>query len=235
MQTKHQMSLESKSFNKIKDGSKNLELRLNDEKRQLIQVGDEIEFSLANQDVDNSKDKILTRVEDLYHFPTFKDLFYSFDPIEYGSEIPEEYTKMYEYYSREDELKYGALAIRIKIGNSPVVRIRHNRIPTQKARELKDALLKRGVKVYVELHDGFKTVDLAIPNAKINIEVDGVHHLTNTKQILADLNRGYYSHKNGYDTMHIQNETIEKHLDKIADALAEAAKIRQEKIFVNLV
>lgn len=115
MQTKHQMSLDSKSFNKIKDGSKNLELRLNDEKRQLIQVGDEIEFSLTNQDVSNPEGKILTRVEDLYHFPTFKDLFYSFDPIEYGSEIPKEYTKMYEYYSKEDELKYGALAIRIKM------------------------------------------------------------------------------------------------------------------------
>lgn len=115
MQTKHQMSLDSKSFNKIKDSSKNLELRLNDEKRQLIQVGDEIEFSLANQDVSNPEGKILTRVEDLYYFPTFKDLFYSFDPIEYGSEIPEEYTKMYEYYSKEDELKYGALAIRIKM------------------------------------------------------------------------------------------------------------------------
>lgn len=88
------------------------------------------------------------------------------------------------------------------------------------------------MKVYVELHDGFKTVDLALPRAKINVEVDGIQHLTDHKQILADLGRGYYSHKNGYDTMHIQNEVVRRHLDEIADALAAASKVRERKIHV---
>lgn len=99
---------------------------------------------------------------------------------------------------------------------------------------MKDALEERGVKVYVELHDGFKTVDLALPRAKINIEVDGIQHLTDPKQILADLGRGYYSHKNGYDTMHIQNEMVRTHLGEIADALAEASKVREHKIHVYI-
>ena len=86
--------------------------------------------------------------------------------------------------------------------------------------------------MYVELHDGFKTVDLAIPRAKINVEVDGIQHLTDPKQILADLGRGYYSHKNGYDTMHIPNEMVRTHLDEIAEALAEASKMRERKIHV---
>jgi ASC-1-like (ASCH) protein len=43
----HQMKLQPNPFEQIKNGSKTLELRLNDEKRQLIKVGDEIEFSLA--------------------------------------------------------------------------------------------------------------------------------------------------------------------------------------------
>jgi len=64
--------------------------------------------------------------------------------------------------------------------------------------------------------------------------VDGIQHLTDPKQILADLGRGYYSHKNGYDTLHIQNEMLRKHLDEIADALAEASKVRERKIHVVL-
>ncbi|MDO8664219.1 MAG: DUF559 domain-containing protein [Candidatus Liptonbacteria bacterium] len=107
------------------------------------------------------------------------------------------------------------------------------RTPTKEARALQEALEKQGVRVYKELYDGYKTVDLAIPKAKLNIEVDGIQHLTNPNQILADLNRGYYSHKNGYDTMHIPNEMIRLHLKEISKALAEASKIRERKIYIH--
>lgn len=222
------MKLQLDPFEKIKNGSKTLELRLNDEKRQLIKIGDKIEFSLTTEPTQ----KILAIVEDLYHFPTFKDLCYSFEPAEYGSLDKEGYLEMYKYYSKEDEAKYGVLGIRIRPYEEHAVKIFHYQVPTKEAEALKNALIKRGIKVYVELHDGYKTIDLTIPNAKINIEVDGVQHLTDPKQILADLGRGYYSHKNGYDTMHITNQMICAHLDDIADALAQAAKIREQKIFV---
>lgn len=116
-----------------------------------------------------------------------------------------------------------------------MLKIYHSKnIPTEEAICLRNALVKRGVKVYKELHDGFKTIDLTLPRAKINIEVDGIQHLTDPKQILADLGRGYYSHKSGYDTMHIQNDMIRNHLDEIADALADASKTREQKIHVYL-
>lgn len=108
------------------------------------------------------------------------------------------------------------------------------KVPTKEATALRDALKKRDILVYLELHDGHKHIDLAIPKAKINIEVDGIQHLTNPKQILADLNRGYYSHKNGFDTIHIPNEMINNHLELIAGALAEASKIRERKIYIHL-
>ena len=108
------------------------------------------------------------------------------------------------------------------------------RVPTKEAQGLKVALEQRGVTVYQELDDGHKHIDLAIPKAKLNIEVDGIRHLTDYKQILADLGRGYYSRKNGYDTMHIPNELIHAHLEEIADALAEAAKIREKIIHIHL-
>lgn len=112
--------------------------------------------------------------------------------------------------------------------------IQKYKIPTKEAKDLKEALENKGVRVYVELNDGFKHIDLAIPKAKLNIEIDGIQHLTNPKQILADLNRGYYSHKDGYNTMHIPNEMIHKHLKEISEALAEASKIREQKIRVHL-
>jgi very-short-patch-repair endonuclease len=110
----------------------------------------------------------------------------------------------------------------------------HKNIPTVEARALKKELEDRGVKVLEELNDGFKTIDLTIPRAKINIEVDGIQHLTNPKQIVADLNRGYYSHKNGFDTMHIPNEMIRTHLEEISEALTEASKIRERMIYLHL-
>jgi very-short-patch-repair endonuclease len=112
----------------------------------------------------------------------------------------------------------------------------HNgfKAPTKEAAELKDELIKRGVKVYVELNDGYKHVDLALPNAKLNIEVDGIHHLTNPQQIVTDLSCGYYSNKLGYSTLHIPNEMIRLHLQEIADALTEASKKLEQKIKVHL-
>ncbi len=106
--------------------------------------------------------------------------------------------------------------------------------PSKEADDLKNALERKGVRVLVELNDGYKHIDLAIPKAKINIEVDGIQHLTDPKQIVADLSRGYYSHKSGFDTMHIPNLMIRSHLDEISTALADASKIRENKIYLHL-
>lgn len=41
----HKMKLQEDPFERIKNGTKTVEFRLYDEKRQTIQIGDEIEFS----------------------------------------------------------------------------------------------------------------------------------------------------------------------------------------------
>jgi ASC-1-like (ASCH) protein len=106
----HRMKLQPNPFGKIKDGSKTIEIRLNDEKRQLINIGDEIIFTLATNELENIRAKVIR----LSKFPTFKDLCMAFPPEQYGSESQEEYVAMYKYYSREDEQKYGVLAIEVK-------------------------------------------------------------------------------------------------------------------------
>lgn len=119
---------------------------------------------------------------------------------------------------------------------NPIHFIHHgNREQSKYATTLKQELEKRGITVYQELNDGYKHIDLAIPKAKLNIEVDGIQHLTDHRQILADLARGYYSNKLGFDTMHIPNEMIKSHIHEIADALAEACRIREQQIIVYFI
>ncbi len=103
------------------------------------------------------------------------------------------------------------------------------RHPTKTATILKEALEKLGIRVLSEVGDGHKHVDLAIPDSRINIEVDGSQHLTDSYQILKDLAREHYSDDLGYSTIHIPNEEIYSNLGGIASAIAEAAKIREEQ------
>lgn len=105
----HTMKLQPSPFEKMRNGSKTVEIRLNDEKRQLLKIGDEIEFSLINDPTQTIK----TEVVDLCRFPTFKELFAAYPAGEYGAENRDEWQLMYKYYSPEDECKYGVLAIRI--------------------------------------------------------------------------------------------------------------------------
>lgn len=100
--------------------------------------------------------------------------------------------------------------------------------PTKEAQDLKVALEKLGIRVLAEVNDGHKVIDLSIPSARINIEVDGSQHVTDAYQILSDLKREHYSDDLGYDTIHITNQAIRTKLGGIASALAEASKIREE-------
>jgi len=96
--------------------------------------------------------------------------------------------------------------------------------PTKETADLADEFKKRGVKVYVELNDGFKHVDLAILKSKLNVEVDGVQHLDDPNQIITDFKRDYYSHLDGFYTLRIHNEDLKKHLNSIAKAIEEIVK-----------
>ncbi len=101
---------------------------------------------------------------------------------------------------------------------------------TPEAKSLKEALESHGIHVLSEVNDGHKHIDLTIPSAHINIEVDGMQHLTDPYQILSDLSRSHYSDKLGYETLHIHNNEIRTNLPRIAKAIAEAAKMRMEHL-----
>ncbi|MDB5236981.1 MAG: hypothetical protein JWL88_83 [Parcubacteria group bacterium] len=109
--TVHEMRLHPIPFEMIRSGSKTVEVRLNDEKRQLMQAGDIIEFSLR-PDLTEKFQAVITSLDT---FDNFKDAYAAYPPREYGGESKEEWELMYKYYSPEEETKFGALGIRLKI------------------------------------------------------------------------------------------------------------------------
>lgn len=86
--------------------------------------------------------------------------------------------------------------------------------------ELYKALRQRGVPAEIEKFDGYKTIDIVIEEAKIHIEVDGLHH-KGPQQALTDLKRTFYSFCEGYVTLHIPNSLVEFDIDETADWLTE--------------
>lgn len=67
----HKMKLNERPFERIKIGTKTIEIRLFDEKRQQIKVGDQIEFSK----LPDLQEKLLVDVVELYREDTFENLF----------------------------------------------------------------------------------------------------------------------------------------------------------------
>lgn len=104
---------------------------------------------------------------------------------------------------------------------------------TKQATTLKEALERTGLKCDLEFKDGHKCIDIRIEEAKINIEVNGIQHYTNSKQINADFHRVFYSQKEGYATFAVTNQLIDRFPNEIADALSSAARKRMKEINKN--
>ena len=109
----HYLKLNDKPFEAIKSGYKKIEIRLFDEKRQKIKVGDNIEFSKR----DNSEEKILVAVKALHIFNSFQQLYQAFDKSDLGyrKEETADYRDMQEYYSLEQQHRYGVVGIEIEL------------------------------------------------------------------------------------------------------------------------
>lgn len=108
----HILRLHNKPFYSIKNKTKIIEMRLYDEKRQLLKIGDNIKFiNRANEE------ELYVLIEDLIRFDNFEQVYSSFNKIELGYEENEvaKPSDMEEFYSKEEQLKYGVLAIKIKV------------------------------------------------------------------------------------------------------------------------
>ena len=108
----HKMKLNSTPFEMIKSGEKTIELRLYDEKRQQIKVGDKIVFTN-----NTTEETLKTTVVKLHRFDTFDELYKSLPLLKCGY-TTENIDKanpadMEQYYSVEEQNKYGVVGIEL--------------------------------------------------------------------------------------------------------------------------
>lgn len=108
---KHEMKLNNSPFDSIKNGTKTIEMRLNDEKRQKLKVGDLIEFTNRA-----TNEKISVRIKNLFKYDNFEELYKHFDKRELGYDDNDtiDYKDMEKYYSKEEQNKYGVVGIEIR-------------------------------------------------------------------------------------------------------------------------
>lgn len=92
-----------------------MEMRLFDEKRAKIQIGDEIEFGVSGED---DSEVIRTRVIGLLRYRSFEDLVGDF-PIEMLADTEMTKAELIEdlnkFYSKEMQEKYGVVGIRFEL------------------------------------------------------------------------------------------------------------------------
>lgn len=109
----HILRLKSKYFDYINKGTKKIEIRLFDEKRQKIEIGDTIIF----KNEENEEATIQAKVLELLRYKTFEELLndFSIDILADKSITKQQLLNiLYEFYTPEEVRKYGVIGIRIE-------------------------------------------------------------------------------------------------------------------------
>lgn len=110
----HKIKLKPQYYNYMLYGTKRIEIRLYDEKRQQIKIGDTIIF-LKEPDLNES---FKTKVTGLLRYNSFEDMFKDFDTsiLSDKSMTKKDLINVLEqFYTKEKQKQYGVLGIRIEL------------------------------------------------------------------------------------------------------------------------
>ncbi len=110
----HKIKLQPQYYNYILYGTKRIEIRLYDEKRQQIKIGDTIIF-LKEPDLNES---FKAKVTGLLRYNSFEDVFKDFDTsiLSDKSMTKKDLINVLEqFYTKEKQKQYGVLGIRIEL------------------------------------------------------------------------------------------------------------------------
>ena len=108
------MKLQPEYFNFILNGTKRIEIRLNDEKRQTIKLGDKIKFLKEH----NLTEFFEARVVGLLRYNSLEEMFNDYDIsiLSDKSMTKKELISVLEqFYTKDKQEKYGVLGIRIEL------------------------------------------------------------------------------------------------------------------------
>ncbi len=108
----HTMHLDAEPFAKIASGTKTIESRLYDTKRQHISIGDTIVFVCREK----PSHTISTTVVALYRYSTFAKLFADFPPQLFGSTSRKTLLQEIEmFYSTAKQKQHGVIGIKVAL------------------------------------------------------------------------------------------------------------------------
>ena len=111
---RYEMRLNNLPFEQMADGKKTVEVRLNDAKRKLIAVGDEILFSNRA----NPNQTIVKTVVDLRLYNSFAEMANNENCVHAGFNkgytVQEVVDCYHAFYTTEDEQQFGVLAIELE-------------------------------------------------------------------------------------------------------------------------
>ena len=101
-------------FEIVLQGDKDVEVRVNDEKRRNLNVGDTLVFLKR----DNEEEKLIAKVTNLVYFNSFLEItnYYDMKRIYLEETTKDEYINlMKKFYSDEEVKEYGVVAIEFKL------------------------------------------------------------------------------------------------------------------------
>jgi len=108
----HNLQLATEPFEAITSGNKVIESRLYDEKRQTIQLNDEIIFT--NREAPDQT--VHTKVIGLLRYKNFESLFSHNEPTKFGGPSVEWLTnQINEFYSADEQSQNGVLGIEFEL------------------------------------------------------------------------------------------------------------------------
>lgn len=108
---RYEMNLQPDPFLMIRSGKKRVEMRLYDERRRPLKVGDEIEFTECE-----TGERLIVKILALGVYPSFRELYaaYPKELLGYREDEVADPADMEKYYPPERQAAYGALAIEIE-------------------------------------------------------------------------------------------------------------------------
>ena len=110
--THHSLRLAPEPFYAIQNGTKIIESRLYDEKRQGIEIGDEI--TIVNRE--SPTETLHIEVVGLLRYASFEDLFEYNEPARFGGSSRQQLMEQIrKFYTPEDEQKYGVVGIQFEV------------------------------------------------------------------------------------------------------------------------
>ena len=108
------MKLQPDYYNYILNGTKRIEIRLFDEKRQQIKIGDTIKFLKEPELIESFNVKVV----DLLRYNNFEEMFKDFDiSVLADKSMTKEglINVLEQFYTKEKQEQYGVLGIRIEL------------------------------------------------------------------------------------------------------------------------